>query len=390
MKKKLLSSLLTMALSTSLLLTGCGSEDTTNTGNTDSNNNGNTNPGTTQNATYTLEELKVGVLYVGPIGDEGYSYAHHQGILEMQQSVGLTDDQILFVENVSEDSECETTIRDLIDQGCNVIYATSFGHMDWTASVAKDFPDVYFSHATGYTMLDNMSNYMGRIYEARYLSGIAAGLNTTTNKIGFVAAMPIPEVIRGIDAFALGVKSVNPDATVEVKWINSWYDPTLEKSTAVDLINSGCDVIAQHCDTTGPQIAAEEAGASVLAVGYNASTIEVAPTSYITAPLFHWGTFYTAEINSILDGTYTAQSYYEGLVSGMVSLDAINEAVVVDGTKEAIETAKEAIMAGELYVFDGPIFDNQGNEVYTEGESMTDADILSMTFFVDNVIGTTN
>lgn len=384
MKKRLLTAFLAMAVSMSFY--GCSSDDSTAS---NSSNTTNDSTGTeTQLTGLNVEDIKVGAVYVGPIGDEGYTYAHHQGILQMQENIGLSDDQILYVEDVAEDAECETAIRNLIDQGCNVIYATSFGHMDWTASVAEDFPEVYFSHATGYTQLDNMSNYMGRIYEPRYLSGVAAGMNTTTNKIGYVAAMPIPEVIRGIDAFALGVKSVNPDAVVEVKWTNTWYDPTIEKATAVDLINGGCDVIAQHCDTTGPQIAAQEAG--VLAVGYNASTKSVAPDAYITAPLFHWGTYYTADMQSIIDGSYASQSYYEGLDVGMVSLDEINADVVAEGTIEAVEAAKQAIIAGELYVFDGPLYDNQGNEVVADGSSMTDSEILSMTFLVDNVIGSVN
>ena len=206
---------------------------------------GNTAPTSNAGAANALkpiakEDIKAGFLYVGPIGDEGYSYAHDQGRLALEKKLGV---KTMYVENVPENADCEKAIRDLIDQGCNVIFSTSFGHMDWTLNVAKEFPNVYFHHCSGYKTADNMSNYFGRMYEARYLSGIAAGLKTKTNKIGYVAAMPIAEVVRGANAFALGVKSVNPDAKVEVKWTNSWYDPALEKQTAIDLLNSGCDVL---------------------------------------------------------------------------------------------------------------------------------------------------
>ena len=373
MKKKLLSALLAMTLATGLF--GCSSEA--------KEEKVPENEGEEVAQKLSAEDIKVGFLYVGPVGDEGYSYAHDQGRLALEETLGV---ETVYVENVPEDAEAETAMRNLIDQGCNVIYATSFGHMDWTAKVAADHPEVYFGHATGYTKLDNMSNYMGRIYEPRYLSGVAAGMNTETNKIGYVAAMPIPEVIRGINAFALGVKSVNPEAVVEVKWTNTWYDPSIEKSVAVDLINGGADVIAQHCDTTGPQIAANEAG--VLAVGYNAATKNVAPEAYITAPLFNWGAYYIADVQAIVDGTWESRAFYEGLNSEIVSLDEINVDVVAEGTVEAVEAAEAAIRDGSLYVFDGPIVDNEGTERVAEGAAMTDEEILSFGFFVDNIVGT--
>lgn len=331
------------------------------------------------------EDIKVGFVYVGPVGDEGYTDGHDKGRQALEAELGV---ETVIVESVPENSDCETAVRMLISQGCNVIYATSFGHMDWVAKVAQDYPNVYFSHATGYTQLENMSNYMGRVYEPRYLSGIAAGLNTETNKIGYVAAMPIPEVIRGINAFALGVKSVNPDATIEVKWTNSWYDPTLEKTVAIDLINSGADVLAQHCDTAGPIIAAAEAG--VYAVGYNTPQAEIAPDAYLTAPLFNWGAYYIDDVTKIIDGTWESRSYYEGLNSGTVAIDEINENAAKAGTADAVRVAQDLIESGELYVFDGPIYDNQGNLMVADGEAMSDAEILSFDWFVDNVIGNTN
>ncbi len=328
------------------------------------------------------EDIKVGFLYVGPIGDEGYSFAHDQGRKELETKLGV---KTMYIENVPETADCEAQIRSLIDQGCNVIYATSFGHMKFIDAVAKENPDVYFGHATGFMTADNMSNYMGRIYEARYLSGIAAGLNTKNGKIGYVAAMKTAEVIRGINAFTLGVRSVNPTATVEVKWTNSWYDPAVEKATAVDLLNNGCDMIAQHCDTTGPQVAAQEKGAKC--IGYNAPTLSAAPKAYLTAPLFHWGTFYVNDVQSIIDGTWKSQSYWEGIKSGMVSLDKLSENCVA-GTKEKVEEAQAKIVDGSLFVFTGEIKDNEGKVKVAAGEKMTDEQLLAFDWFVEGVIGT--
>lgn len=330
------------------------------------------------------DDLKIGFIYVGPVGDEGYSFAHDQGRLAMVKNLGLREDQTLIVESVPEDSDCAKTVRDLIDQGCNVIYATSFGHGQWTEEVAKEFPDVYFGHATGNNTLDNMSTYMGRVYEARYLSGIAAGLKSESGKIGYVAAMPIPEVVRGIDAFTLGVRSVKPDATVELLWTNSWYDPAAEKAAAQQLINNGCDVIAQHCDTTGPQLAANDAG--VACVGYNAPTLSAAPKAYLTAPLFHWGAYYTADVQSIMDGTWTSQRFWGGVNTGMASLDALSENNHADAKAKTDEAAAK-IASGELFVFAGPIKDNTGKEVVAAGAQMTDSELESMMFLVEGVIG---
>lgn len=380
MKKRLLAMLLASAMVIAVL-SGC-SGDNNQTQNNDNQNQGNNEQQQTEGLkAIPKDELKIGFLYVGPVGDEGYSYTQDQGRLKMAEALGV---ETLIVENVPEDSSCETSIRNLIDQGCNVIYATSFGHGEWVERVAKEFPNVYFGHATGYIQDTNVSNYMGRVYEARYLSGIAAGLRTESNQIGYVAAMPIPEVVRGINAFTLGVRSVNPEATVKVTWLNSWVDAPLEKSAAIDLINGGCDVIAQHCDTTGPQQAAQEKG--VWCVGYNARTASAAPDAYLTAPLFHWEVFYEQDVKAIMDGTWKSQSYWEGLNAGMVSLDDLTDNCA-EGTKEKVEAAQKAIMDGSLYVFEGEIKDNEGNVRVKAGEKMTDDQLTSFDWFVEGVIG---
>ena len=176
------------------------------------------------------EDLKVGVVYIGDVSDKGYTYAHHQGILAMQEALGLTDDQIIIKRNVTEDAACETALRELVEQGCQVIFGCSFGYMDYMAELAEEYPEVIFSHCSGYKSNEtNFNNYFGRIYEARYLAGIAAGLKTETNHLGYVAAMSLPEVNYSMDAYFMGAKSVNPDVTMTVKYTNTWYDPTLAR-----------------------------------------------------------------------------------------------------------------------------------------------------------------
>lgn len=326
------------------------------------------------------DKLKVGFVYIGKINDEGYTEAHDQGRLALNE-MGI---ETAYREEVPENADCEKAIRDLIDEGCNVIYSGSFGFMDWTEKVAKEFPEVYFSHCSGYKTLPNMSTYFGKIYQARYLSGIVAGMKTKTNKIGYVAAMPIPEVIRGINGFALGVQSVNPEATVEVVWTNTWYDPAVEKQAAIEILNKGVDIVAQHQDTTAPQIAAQEKGA--FAIGYNSPTADAAPNAYLTAPLFQWKTYYLDDIQKIMDGTWKSRKYWEGLESNMVALDALTENCA-EGTKEAVDAAKDQIILGSLEPFTGPIKDQNGEVRIPEGTRMTDDEIWNMNWFVQGVVG---
>ena len=360
--RKIISLLLAITMLAAICLTGCGEG------------------AKGKLAPIAKEDLKVAFLYVGPIGDLGYSYAHDQGRLALEAE-GI---KTTYVENVPETSDCEKVLRQLCDEGYNVIYATSFGHGEWVEKVAKDYPNVYFGHATGYIQSDNTENYMGRAYEARYLAGVVAGLNSKSGKIGYVAAMQIPEVIRGINAFTLGVRSVNPKATVEVKWTNTWFDLAIEKSAALELINSGCDLIAQHCDSTAPQIAAQEKG--VLAIGYNTSTPDAAPKAYLTAPLFHWDVFYKQDIQSIIDGTWQPKSYWEGLKAGMVSLDTLTSNCA-KGTQEAVDEATKKIESGELVIFSGELKDNTGAVKVEAGKTMTDAELQSFDWLVEGVIG---
>lgn len=369
--KRLLAAILSCAMV--FALTACGGSDGA----------GSANSGSLK--AIPKEDLKIGFVYVGPVGDEGYSFAHDQGRKKMIENLGLSEDQVIIKESVPENADCEKALNDMVDQGCNVIFSTSYGFMDFTLNVAKQHPDVYFFHCSGYKTADNMSAYFGRMYEMRYLSGIAAGLKTKSNKIGYVAAMPLPEVTRGINAFTLGVRSVNPEATVEVKWTNSWFDPTGEKQAAVELLNSGCDVLGQHCDSAGPVVAAQEKGA--WAVGYNADALSKGPDAYLTAPLWDWGIYYTEQVQKIIDGTWKSENYWGHghMDEGIVKLDKLS-ANCAEGTEEAIQKAQEEIDNGK-HVFAGPLKDNEGNVKVQEGVTMTDEEMLSMDWFVEGVIG---
>jgi basic membrane protein A len=257
--------------------------------------------------------------------------------------------------------------------------------MDYVEKVAKEHPEVKFFHCSGYKSADNMVNYFGRMYEPRFLSGLVAGLKTESNKIGYVAAFEIPEVIRGINAFALGVAAVNPDAEVDVRWTHTWYDPAKEKEAAKALLDTGCDVIAQHQDTAGPQQAAEEKGA--FAIGYNAISEEKAPSAYMTAPIWNWGIYYEDQISKIMNNEWTPENYWGGMSDGIVELAPLTANAPEDAAK-VIEEYKGKIMDGSLEVFGGVIELQDGTTVGEEGSALSDEDLLSMKYFVKNVVGT--
>ena len=385
------------------LLTGCGNtgevdDYATNIGYEARGSNGTTqvvqsesgSSATTQTAGIPKEEIKVGVLHLSdPAEGSGYTYTHDLGIQGMQQNLGLSDDQIIRKINVNDSDTQETrqAIQECIDEGCNIIFTTSWGYMETTAEMAEEYPDVYFSHGTGYLSNGkNFNNYFGRIYQARYLSGIVAGMNTSSNKIGYVAAMDSSnsEVTGGIDAFALGIYSVNPDAKVYVKVTNSWYDPEGEKQAAVALINEGCDVIGQHCDTPNPQLAAEEAG--VFGVGYNSDMSKDAPKAVLTSTVWNWGAYYTKAVQDLIDGTWTGENYFGGLEEGLVDISPLSD-LCVDGTQEKIDEARAKIESGDWDVFDGVIECNDGTTVGTEGEHMSDADITgNIHWYFKNIV----
>lgn len=333
------------------------------------------------NADAAAKNVKVGFIYVGPIGDGGYTYAHNEGRLYLEKELKELGVETMYQESVSEDQGCEKVLNDMIDQGCNVIFATSFGFMDYVEKVSKQHPEVKFMHCSGYKTTDNMGNYFGRMYEARYLTGIVAGLKTKTNKIGYVGAFDLPEVVRGINAFTLGVQSVNPDAVVKVKWTNTWYDPTKEKEAGIALLDEGVDVIAQHQDTAGPQQAAEERGA--FSIGYNTDMKDKAPKAYMTSAIWNFGPYYVDQVKKVMDGTWEPEEYWE---DGIVDLAPLTENAP-EGAQEAIDKAKAQIKDGSLDVFAGPLKDQEGNVKVEEGQTLTDEEIWNMDWFVQGVEG---
>jgi len=336
------------------------------------------------------DKIKVAVIHIGnPADGAGYTYAHDQGIIAMQKELGLADNQIIRKNNVDDTDAVaiKTALEECVEEGAHIIFGTSWGYMDMMAEMAEEHPDIIFSHCSGYKSNDkNFNNYFGRIYQARYLAGIAAGLKTKSNKIGYVAAMgkDNAEVTGGINAFAMGIESVNPDAKVYVKVTNTWFDPTLEKQAAEALLDMGCDVIAQHADTTAPQLAAEERG--VWGCGYNSDMTKDAPKAHLTAPIWKWGAYYTAAVKAVIEGNWTNENYFGGMGDGLVDISPLSENCA-DGTAEAIEAARKRILDG-YKVFEGDIFDNEGNQICKEGEFLSDSDITGgkMNWYYRNVV----
>lgn len=337
----------------------------------------------------TKNNIKVGVLYItDPAEGSGYSYTHDLGIVGMQANLGLSDDQI--IRKIVDDSDAQATkkaLEECISEGCNIIFTTSWGYMETTAEVAEEYPDIYFSHGTGYMSNGkNFNNYFGRIYQARYLSGIVAGMNTTSNKIGYVAAQDSSnsEVTGGIDAFAIGVAQVNPDAEIYVVVTNSWYDPEKEEAASRQLLDMGCDVMAQHCDTPFPQTLAQEYG--VYGIGYNSDMSKETPDSCLCSVIWNWSAYYTAAVQSILNGTWDGSNYYGGMKEGIVQLTGL-ASFCAEGTKEAVDKASAAIISGECNVFDGILETNTGETVGTEGETLDDATITGgINWYYKNVV----
>jgi len=330
------------------------------------------------------ETFRVAFIYIGPPGDLGWTYEHERGRKMMQDNLG---DRVksTYIENVPEGPDAARVIRQYAQQGYDMIFATSFGYMDAMYEVAAEFPDIYFEHCSGYKTAENMSTYFGRIYQPRYLSGLVAGKMTKKNLIGYVAAFPIPEVIRGINAFTLGVREANPSAEVRVVWTNTWYDPVKEREAAVALLDQGVDIIAQHQDTTEPQKAAQERG--VMSIGYDSDMRSFVGDSVLASPVWNWGAYYTQTIQEALNGSWETHQYWGGLKDGIVILSEMSPKVPAD-VKTAVQAEKQKILSGSWDVFCGPIKDQKGNVVVPAGECMSDGDMLNMNFFVQGVVGT--
>lgn len=360
--KRFLSAVLAGMMTLSLMA-GCSSGgDQTTTTNTDSDNQ------STAEGLFPAvpkEELKVGVVHItNPAEGTGYTYTHDLGIQGMQKALGLDDSQIIRKNDVDDTDATAilTALEECVEEGCQVVFATSWGYMDYVEQVAEEYPEVLFAHGTGNKSNgSNFINYFGKINQARYLSGIAAGMKTASNKIGYVAAQDSQngEVTSGIDAFAMGVESVNPDAKVYVKVTGSWFDPEGEGQAAKALIDLGCDVIAQHCDTANPATDAEKAG--VYAVGYNSDMAEKAPGATLTSVMWDWSVFYTKAVEDVINGTWTGENYFGSMQDGLVTLAPLSD-LCAEGTAEKVKEVQDKIMNGEWDIFDGETEyeDNQG------------------------------
>jgi basic membrane protein A len=329
------------------------------------------------------DPLKVAFVYVGPIGDAGWTLRHDEGRKALEEALG---DRVetTFLESVPEGAQSERVFDDLARQGHDLIFGTSFGYMDPMLAVAERHPDVVFMHATGFKTADNMGTYFGAAEEARFLEGMAAGATSESGKIGYVAAFPIPEVLRGITAYTLGARSVNPDATVQVVWTSTWFGPDIEKQAAESLLDAGVDVIGQHQDTPAPGQAAQEAGAKW--TGYNDDMSRFAPEAWLTGTLWDWGPTYIRIAEQVLDGTWESEQYYGNMADGLVKLAPFGESVPED-VRQQIEERKQATIDGTFNAFTGPIKDQDGVERVAAGETMTLEELLAMDWFVEGVIG---
>jgi basic membrane protein A len=321
------------------------------------------------------EECKVAFVHVGPTADKGWSWAHDQGRQFLESN--MPNVKTTTLESIPEGPDSQRVFEDLAADGNQLIFGTSFGYMDPMLAAAENFPDVAFMHATGFKTSENMGNYFGAAEEARYLSGMAAGDRTETGLIGYVAAFPIPEVLRGINAFTLGVREINPDAEVQVVWTSTWFDPPVEGDAAQALLDNGADVIAMHQDSSAPGQAAEAAGAGW--VGYNSDMTEFGPTAWLTAATWDWGPYYLKTAQEVCGGTWTAEAFYGNMADGMVTLAPFGPSVS-DAIGMQITERQGQIIDGSFVVFPDPIVDQDGNEREL-------GNIFEMDYFVEGVVG---
>ena len=331
----------------------------------------------------TKEPLKIGFVYVSPIGDAGWTFQHDTGRKEMEKALG---DKVTtkYVESVPEGADAERVIRDLAQSGHNLIFTTSFGYMNPTLKVATAFPKVNFEHATGYKTAKNVGIYNARFYEGRYLAGMVAGKMTKTGVAGYVAAFPIPEVVMGINAFARGMRSVNPKAEVKVIWVNSWFDPGRESEASSTLVSQGADVLTHHTDSTAAVQTAE--AKKVYAIAYHSDMSKYGPNAQLTAVTHHWGDYYTKVAQSVVDGKWQQDNVWGGIKDGMIKLAPFNKVVPPD-VVTMVKKAEGEIAAGKLHPFTGPMKTNDGKEVLAAGKTITDAELSKMDYYVEGVVG---
>ncbi len=331
--------------------------------------------------------LVVGFVYVTPIGEAGWTYQHELGRRELQRALGARV-KTIAVESVAEGPDAERVMRDLVaQQGARLVFATSFGYLDAALRVAAEFPQVRFEHAGGYKSAPNLATYDARYYEARWLAGWLAGRTSRSGVAGYVAGFPVPEVVQGINAFALGMRAANPKATVRVVWLDTWFDPAKERDAAQTLIDQGADVLTHHSASTAVAQTAQANFRSkgVRVVSYPSDMRAFAPDAQLLAIVHRWGGFYTRVAQSVLDGTWTPKPVWGGIASGMVDVDAVAADVPTD-VVAGLQSRRAAIVAGTLKPFAAPLVDNRGVVRLARG-ALTDAQIKTMDWLVEGVVG---
>lgn len=326
-------------------------------------------------------DLKVVFVYIGNVGDAGWTFSHDQARIQLERD--FPDIKTLYVELVKDDISSKKVFEKLAKEGNNLIIGTTFGYEKNMLETAKLFPDVKFLHCSGNNISNNMGTYFGKMYQARYLTGLVAGNMTDTNKIGYVAAHPVPDVIRGINGFTVGVRKVNPSAKVFVVWTNTWFDPLKERNAAEYLLDRGCDIIAQHQDSPTCQLTAQESGK--FCIGYNCDMNIFAPRAHLVSPVWRWGVYYEKAIRDIEDGVWKPSKYWGGLKEGIVDISQIGD-MVPKHIREQVEQEKKDIISGRTRIFKGPIKNNKGKIIYKMGEDPDDNELWNMDFFVEGVV----
>ncbi|MDG1281300.1 MAG: BMP family ABC transporter substrate-binding protein [Pseudorhodobacter sp.] len=332
-----------------------------------------------------MDKVKACFVYVGPIGDGGWTYQHDQGRLAVEAAYG-DKVETAYQENVPEGADAERVLTQMALSGCNIIFTTSFGYMDPTNNVAAKFPAVKFEHATGYKRdSENVSTFGARFYEGRAVIGTIAGRMTKTNKIGYIASFPIPEVIRGINSTFIHAKKVNPDVTISVVWAYTWFDPAKEADAAKALIEQGIDVIVQHTDSTAPLAEAAKTD-GIIGFGQASDMAAYKPSPRVSSIIDNWAPYYVKRVGALLDGTYAQVDSWEGISAGEVEIGEITDAVPAEVKAEA-EAIRDAIGSGTYHPFTGPLNKQDGSVWLTEGQTAPDGDLLGMNFYVEGVTG---
>ena len=330
------------------------------------------------------DKTKVGFVYVGPIGDGGWTYEHDKGRLAVEEAFGDKVETV-YVESVAEGPDSERVMTQMALDGADLIFTTSFGYMDPTINVAAKFPNVKFEHATGYKRADNVSTYSARFYEGRANQGHIAGRMTKSNIIGYIGSYPIPEVIRGINSAFIHARKANPDVQFKIVWAYTWFDPAKEADAAKVLIEQGADVVLQHTDSTAPQAAAQEAG-NVITFGQASDMAQYAPFPRVSSIIDDWAPYYIARTKAVMDGTWTSTDTWDGIGAGMVGIGEISDAVPADVKAEAL-ALKASLADGSYHAFTGPLNKQDGTPFLAAGEVADDGTLAGMNFYVEGIEG---